>query len=456
MSVEQLREERGQITRDTLDGIIPKRVLCSVSISQYALAEMSGIDPRECYWAPEKLEPIADELCNRIHSDGSLMGFQVLQPSKYQGIGSKSIIMSSSGMIQHPNTHMLEPEEWDEFIEDPYAFIVEKAIPRENTALNYAENPSRIQMAMTLSDQACAMVNQKNFAVQGRLSAKYGYFPGYMGGGGGYAPMDILSDELRSFSGMLTDVRRHRDKVIAAVEAISPANYLDSHPADMSKYTRYAYGFYPFHMATFMREKDFADIWWPSLKRQWDGLASEGIRSAAFLEHDWTRLLDYVADLPTGSLFTFELTDPVELKKKLGKKMILSSGFPIEYLSQVSAEEAADKTKEWLDIMAVDGNYMFGLNKGILVAADVKVENLEAVVNTVLEYGQYGDQAGKKVGEEFHKEDYKPANLPEFKSRAFKTWEQYLEENPNTPESAKDIVMAAEVNMLHSYFALLK
>lgn len=450
--IEKLYNERKEDNHAVLDGFIPKRVPINLSVTSFAVAELAGVDPKLSYWDPSVLLDKAIELGERIPTDVNILGRSVLQPSRYEPLGSIAIVMGANGFMQHPNTHMMEPEEYDEFCEDPYAFIVEKGVPRVSKEL---ADPSRVSMAISISDNMVAAYNGKLGAVNKKISDKFGYFANPPVGGGGYAPMDILSDQLRSFSGMLTDVRRCPDKVKAAVEAVSPMNYMDSRPGNPAIYTRYSYGFYPFHMATFMRPKDFENLWWPALKRQWDGLASEGFRCGAFLEHNWDHLLDYIQDLPTGSLFTFEYTDPKLLKEKLGKKMVLSSGFPMQYLTQVSPEEAADKTKEFLDIMAPGGGYMFGLDKSILVAADVHLENLEAVAKTVREYGVY-DNPGERCLEEFHKEDYKPANLPQFKSRLFKTWEQYKEQNPNTPEAAKPYVEAAEKAMVKFYLGLLK
>ena len=447
-------EERKENRHNVLDGIVPKRVPINLSIGAFAIAEYAGVDPRLAYWDPQILEEKAFELAERIPTDTCIMGRSVLSPTKYQALGSESIKMASNGFMQHPNTHMMEPEEYDEFIEDPYAFIVEKATPRVNRAIDPAFNPGRAAYAFMQADMISKSAGAPASATIKRLNEKYGYFSDPPVGGGGYAPMDILSDQLRSFSGMLTDIRRCRDKVAAAVEAVSPLNYFASAPGNPAVYTRYAYGFYPLHMATFMRIKDFEELWWPAFKRQWDGLASEGYRCGGFLEDNWNKLLDYLQDLPVGTVFTFEYTDPKALKDKLGNKMVLASGFPIKYLSQYTVEQAVDKTKEFLDIMAVDGGYMFGLDKSILCAADCKLENLEAVAKTVLEYGVYSNP-GVETGMEFKKEDYKPAGLV-FESRMFKTWDRYLEENPNTPEEAKKYVMAAEVAMLKEYIGLLK
>ena len=296
---------------------------------------------------------------------------------------------------------------------------------------------------------------QKTAKLGAKLSKKFGYPTKARGGGGSYAPMDILSDQLRSFTGMCTDIRRHRDKILEAVEAVSPLNYFVARPPDPDTYTRDAYGFYPLHMATFMRTKDFEDLWWPSFHRQWTDLASDGFRCGAFLEDDWTNLLDYVQDLPTGSVFTFEYADPRKFKEKLGKKFVLSGGFPVKYLTQCTKQEAIDKTKEWIDIMAPGGNYIFGFDKGILTMADCNLDTLEAVVQTVLDEGKYSN-AGEATGEVFNKDDYTKSDLPEFNSSMYKTWEEYKAEHPNTPEDAKKTVMDAEFATVKFYYSLLQ
>ncbi|NLZ92757.1 MAG: uroporphyrinogen decarboxylase [Firmicutes bacterium] len=453
--IENLRKEREQITKDVYDNKIPKRVPVNVSLGLFAAAEYAGVDPREAYWNPGLLEEAGERLCEMIPSDSSVLGGAILTPTKYQALGSKSIVMSETGFMQHPNTHMMEPEDYDAFIEDPYATIVETCVPRVYKNLDYKKDPVRAMFTISQANECHGKAMAISAQVSKRLADKFGYpnMSFRMGGGGGYAPMDILSDQLRSFTGMSVDIRRNRSKVQAALDAVYPLNYKKCLPPDMSKYTRYAAGFYPLHMATFMREKDFAELWWPSFHRQATDFASLGIRIGAFLEDDWTRFLDYVQDLPTGTYLTFEYGDPKAFKEKLGKKHILGGGFPIKYLTTLTKAEIIDKTKEWLDIMAPGGQYSFGFDKSPLVFNDVNLENLKAVVETVLEYGVY-DNPGTPTGEIFNKEDYTHSEYVPFKSRIYKTWEQYKEEHPFTPENAKPIVMGAEDSIFNFYYSL--
>ncbi|MBR2780499.1 MAG: uroporphyrinogen decarboxylase [Eubacteriaceae bacterium] len=454
--IEKLREERAQNLSDVYNNRIPKRVPCSVSMGLSAVAEFAGVDPKEAFWNYGLLEEAADKLCAMIPSDGCVAGGSVLSPAKYQALGSRAIVMGADGFMQHPNTHMMEEDEYDLFIEDPYAFMVEVGAPRTNKNLDYKNNPVRALMAINQANQISAAVMGNTAKVSAKMAAKYGYPAGArVRGGGGYAPLDILSDQLRSFSGMSTDIRRRPDKVEAAVEAMFPWEYEHCKCQDIEHYSRNAVANYPLHMATFMRPKDFERLWWKPWLSMINSYAAMGVRSGAFLEDNWDRFIDYLQDVPTGTQFTFEYTDAKTLKEKLGKHCVLGGGFPLKYFSQCTKDEAIDKAKEWLDIMAPGGQYYFGLDKSALVLADVNLENMKAVVETVLKYGVY-DNPGEETGEIFHKEDYTELKVDEFKSRDFLTWEQYKELNPNTPEIAKKTVMDQEIAIRSFYYGLMQ
>ena len=452
IDAKKLAEERAANTHAVYNNKIPARVPVAASLNYFAMSQYAGVDPREAYWNVSLLEDATDELCALIPSDGMLLNRAILNPNKYQALGSQSIVMGSTGFMQHPNTHMMEAEDYDAFIEDPYATIVEVCVPRTYKSLDFRKDPARAMAAVTQCLQISGKAGSEYGALSKKMADKYGY-PAMVGyGGGGYAPLDILTDQLRSFSGMSSDIRRHRGKVKAALDAIYPLNYKKGLP-NLDAYTRDATIFFPLHMATFMREKDFEELWWPYWLRQITDYASLGVRSGGFLEDDWTRFIDYLQDAPTGSYYTFEYGDPKLFKEKLGKKYVLGGGFPLKNLTVCTKSEVIDKTKEWLDIMAPGGQYSFGFDKGALALADVNIENLKAVIETVVEYGVY-DNPGTPAGDLFSKEDYKHSEKTEFKSRIYRTWEQYLQEFPYTPEIAKSTIMAAEDSMLDFYYGL--
>ena len=440
--VKRKKEERTQIYHDVYDNKIPARVPVNVSLSLNVVADYAGIHGKEALWHPEKLEKAADELCSMIYSDTCVFGMQILLPAKYQTLGANNMKVSNTGFMQHPSQVGFFPEDYDAFIENPYDCIVERVLPR-----NFQElaTPGRNMFAIANAQKASNAVAGANLAVIAKLNEKYGYYTAEPGTGGGvYAPLDILTDTLRSLSGMSLDIRRMPDKVKAAVEAVYPLNYRVGLPQKIDNYGR---AFFPLHLATFMKEKDFVPLFWEPWLRQVTDYASLGYHSGAFCEHDWMRYLDYLNQLPVDTTLQFEQGDPKIIKEKLGRKYILTGLFPLSTLRVCTKQECIDKTKEFLDIMMPHGKFIFSFDKNALALADVNLDNLAAVCETVRDYGVY-DNPSEVAGEQFRKEDYVHSEVAPFHSKYYKTWEQYLEENPNTPESAKDMVMRLEDEMV--------
>lgn len=444
-----LQEERTQLFHDVYDNKIPKRVPINVNLSLNVIADYAKIHGKEALWHPAILEEAADELCAMIPSDICLYGMQILLPSKYQTLGANNMEVSSTGFMQHPNHVGFYPEDYDAFIEDPYACIIERVIPRNFRALDIKNNPGRAIMSIYQAAYGSNATLAENASVVKKLNDKYGYYPGDPRAGV-YAQIDILTDTLRSLSGMAMDIRRMPDKVMAAVEAVYPLNYK---VGLMPQFNNYSMVFFPLHLATFMKEKDFLPLFWKPWLRQVTDYASLGLHSYGFCEHDWMRYLDHLMELPTDTRLQFEQGDPKTIKEKLGKKFILTGLFPLSILRTCNKQQCIDKTKEFLDIMMPGGKFIFSFDKSALTLEDVNLENLIAVCETVRDYGVYSN-AGEKAGDEFRKEDYKHSEIPEFKSKYYRTFEDYVKEFPNTPESARADVMALEDLMVKYIYSI--
>ena len=451
-TAEELRAKRVKMYQNVYDSIVPERVPIDVSLNLNVVAEYAGIHGKEAYWNPDSLYEKADELCAMIPTDICLYGGSILWPSQYQALESNCMKLSQTGFMQHPNHVGMLPEDYDAFIENPLDCIVERILPRNYQGLNpQREDPLRTMLSIAVAQDAISKTRAKSGSVTSRLAAKYGYFTPEPGTGTGcYAPLDILTDTMRSLSGMSMDIRRRRDKVKAAVEAIYPLNYAVGIPP---KITPYGHVFFPLHLATYMKEQDFVPLWWEPWLRQVTDYASMGLHSTAFCEHDWMRYLDYLKDLPTNTVLQFEQGDPKVIKETLGEKFILKGLFPLSTLRTCDTAECVRRTKEFLKIMMPGGKFLFAFDKNPLTLSDVSLDNLKAVCETVMEYGVY-DNAGEQCGDVFRQEDYVHSEVPPIQSKYFRTWEQYLELNPNTPESAKAQVMASEMAWVKYVYGL--
>ena len=445
------KEERQQLFSDVYNNKIPRRVPVNVSLSLDVVSGYQGISRKDALWNPSLVEDAADQLARRIETDVCVFGGNPRYPSQSQAMGSINSVMSSTGLMQHPNVVGLLENEYDRFIEDPYACMWEVILPRLYRELSGVNGERRL-FALYQGMQAKGEDLAKIGAVNQKLTQQYGYYTAPYGvNAAAYACMDFITDNIRSFSGISFDIRRRPGKVAAAAEAVYPFNYLVGKPA-----VPHAEGacFFPLHMPTFMREKDFVKLWWPTFFRQAVDYASLGVHTRAFCEDDWMRYLDYIQELPTDTRLQFEYGDAKLIKERLGKKFILTGLFPLGTITQCSRQECIDRTKAFLDVMAPGGKFIFGFDKSPLVFADVNIDNLAAVCETVKEYGVY-DNAGERAGDAFNPADYTHSDAPAFVSRYYRSWEEYLALYPETPDSARPRVEKLERGMLGLVYGLL-
>ncbi|AOT71001.1 uroporphyrinogen decarboxylase family protein [Geosporobacter ferrireducens] len=450
--VKALQQERISIFYDVYDNKIPKRVPVNLSIPFEALAEFGGINIVEAQWNPMIAEGALDKLCQTIYTDVCPGGSSLRYPSYYQALESQSFVMGSNGFFQHPEVVGMLPEEYDYLIEKPYDCLLEKVIPRQYKALNL-EDP--VNMAISFAKSILGYNNDMMLGgtLMGKMIEKYGYYPGGPIASGGFteAPFDFLADQLRSFKGVSMDVRRMPEKVAAACEALYPIVLKKGMPKVVSNYSQV---FLPLHMPTFMREKDFEKLWWPSFKKLLEEYASMGIHCRIFCEDNWDRYLDYLYDLPTDTVLQFEYGTPKLIKEKLGKKHIITGLFPLTYLKTHTKEECVNLAKEYIDILAPGGKYIFMLDKNPLSINDVNMENLIAVAETVRDYGVYSN-AGETAGMQFNKEDYKATPSRPLESKYFKTWDQYKAANPEVSDFGQEKLQGFEERIFQYLMFLL-
>ena len=63
--------------------------------------------------------------------------------------------------------------------------------------------------------------------------------------------------------------------------------------------------------------------------------------------------------------------------------------YPSTILREGTKQQCIDKAKEYLDILMPGGNYIFSPQKSPLRKNDINVENVQAVIACVREYGVY-------------------------------------------------------------------
>lgn len=377
-------QEKNKLFEDVYDRKIPDRAPILVGVDNAFCLEYAGMDlKKEQYSAEKNLEAI-----ERVTADfdTDIVGGLVLRiPSVYKFLGARNFVMGGDGFIQHPNIVGLEIEDYDDFIEDPYKTIWDKVFPRLYGEIEKGGMAAYKAITKSFFD-LFSFLGKINGGSVG-IANKYGKSTySLVGGGVSCVPFDILSDQLRSFTGIMTDIRRHPEKVIAACEALTPMAIKAGLAPNSSKYNR---SFIPLHMGPYLKPKDFEKFYWPSFKAFVEGLDAAGAGTNIFVEEDYSKYIDYLADLPAGQYLMVEYGDAKFFKEKLEDRHILSGFYPVSLLKTGTKKECIDKAQELIDILAPGGNYIFAFDKSIIRLDDVNVDNLKAVLTYVKENAVY-------------------------------------------------------------------
>lgn len=365
------------------DGKMPSRVPILTNIDNAFCLKYAGYSLKKEQYSIEKtLEAI--DVTTRDFDGDTVLGLTIRLPQLYKILGAKNFKMGADGFLQHPEVRGMEVEDYDAFIADPVKTLWQTILPRIYEELNRPGFEGQKVLAKAFFTFANSMAALGEGYQQ--IAEKYGWSTYTMASAASAEPLDTLSDQLRSFSGISKDIRRCLDKVITACEALPPVCLKAGVNPASSRYNR---TFIPLHMAPYMREKDFLKFYWPTFKAYVEGLNAAGAGANLFVEEDWSRYLDYLNELPENTLMVFEYGDPKEIKAKVGSRHIVSGLYPIGLLKSGTEQACIDKAKELIDIFAPDGGYIFGFDKAILRLNDINPANLKAVFNFVHEYGIY-------------------------------------------------------------------
>lgn len=431
MDVNELRSYRKKLYTDLFTNVIPDRVPVQDGLGVEYLIQYSGRNLlcAQYEYSEEMLIDVYDKAAREVLRGDTLgAGYarNAVGIMMDQNVANR---MGASGFIQHPEVSCMSPDEYDEFIENPYDFFLEKVSPRQSrqVAKGGAFRSRAVLMRyLSAMDQNAAFANATSL-----MAERYGFHREPAGSSSiTQPPFDIIADFCRGFSHIPMDMRRCPEKLHAAMDAIMPFILRMGVPANPNVLGSAKI---MTHMPAFLSLKQYEEFYLPQFVDQHHIYAEKGIYLSDFLEQDWTRFVDSLDEMPMGTRFYMEKGDPKKFKDGLGKKFVLGGMYPIAMLRSGTKEQCIDKAKELLDIMAPGGNYYFCMDKSALSLEDVNVENYIAVLEYIKENYHY-DNAGELVNTELKREDTivtgKAKKYPEFKSKYILTFDEYKKEYP--------------------------
>lgn len=208
-------------------------------------------------------------------------------------------------------------------------------------------------------------------------------------GGFSKAPFDFIGDSLRGTRGIMLDMYRQPNKVLAAVERLVPMTIQMAASAANASGTPFV--LIPLHKGAdgFMSTADFKKFYWPTLKALILGLIEEGVVPCMFVEGGYNQRLDAIAEsgLPAGrSFWIFDQSDMAEVKKKIGSWACIAGNVPASLFKAGTPAQMEAYVKKVIDTCAPGGGFM--ISPGAVID-QAETENVHTYFKAALEYGVY-------------------------------------------------------------------
>ena len=338
-----------------------------------------------------------------LAGQGKIMELQ--DPKNMRWAGMPGDVIDKNSIQQYIEYPFLLDDEFEEFFTDRTGWSIRKAYPRTSNIteclkdFNLEFGYSGVAgLATQFSKPAMKELIQKLWVINDML-AEYGKkaaqlakdveedgYPIVQGGGAG-VPFDAYSDHLRGTIESLADLYTRPEDVerYIAEEHQKTLAMIRSMKGKMEG----KHIFMALHkgMDGFMSDEHYEHFYWKHLQEIICTIIEAGQVPYIYTEGNYNSRLKFLADVPKGKvLYHFETVDMAEAKRILGDVACISGGFATQTLTFGSKQQVIDEVKRLIDICAPGGGFIFETSFGMDYC---KRENVEAMFDTVREYGKY-------------------------------------------------------------------
>lgn len=398
--------------KDVIQLRVPDRVPIYANIGFFP-AYYAGMSPEEAMYDYDKLitawRNLILDLQPDVHGGSAIPGpgraYEILDYRLYLWPGHGTPVDTPYQCVE---AEYMKVEEYDALIQDPSDFWLRTYLPRIFGALEPLKSleslTSVVEMPFTGAYLASYGVPEVRSAFKALLAAGQeaarwrkaiavcnkslleAGFP-LLAGSSTKAPYDTLADTLRGTRGIMVDMYRQPDKLLAALERLTPLMIRMGVAGARSSGRPLV--FIPLHKGAdgFMSQEQYRIFYWPTLKKVLLGLIDEGLVPFIFAEGTYDTRLEIVQDIPRGkTVWQFDDTDMARAKAVLGKTACIAGNVPISLLSTGTPGEVKEYCKKLIDVAGKGGGFIL-TSAGVIDKA--KPENVRAMIEFTKEYGVY-------------------------------------------------------------------
>jgi len=379
-------KERIKLFRDAYEMKNTSRVPCIPGVGDYVLrragiSEYDALYSEESYFQPvidfnKEFDP--DSAIIAIGLPGKVLDIIDYKVYRWAGHG-----LPKDNTIQMVEGEYMKAEEYPDLLSDPTGFWLHTYLPRVcGTCAPLAKMPNfpllqeivniggaMIPLGMPdvqemlkklMEAGSITMQRMMNSMKLGRQLSGMG-FPSAGLGGGAFckAPFDQIGDTLRGVKGMVMDMYRQPDNVLAACDKMLEISLRDA--IKTCDILGSPFAMFPLHKGAdgFMSQEQFNKFYWPTLKAFMEGLNEEGIIPLLFAEGRYNNRLETIADYPRArSIWYFDQTDMRRAKEILGDVACIQGNVPSSMMQTASVDRLKAYCEELLEIFADDGGFI--------------------------------------------------------------------------------------------------
>lgn len=409
---EELYKERLKRVEDVIHLKVPDRVPLLLS-SNFFPTNYSGLNCQEAMYDYDRIEKSGKKFILDFQPDMYRNPYRFAFGHLLEYFNHKQLMWPGHGVsplhsFQFIEGEYMKAEEYDDFLSDPSDYIMRTYLPRICGALEPLKMLPRLSsMHYTDVMMSSAVLNTLEFTDMMKTLFKAGAevqkirnramafdeeikklgFP-MESAGNVVAPFDYIGDYFRGTRGIMLDMYRRPDKLLAAMEKVLPliieSAVLSAKKAGVPRI------FIPLHKGAegFMSIEQFKTFYWPGLRKLMLAFIDEGLTPFPFFEGYYQSRLEIIGDIPRAkAVYRFEHTDLSVVKKVLGDRVCIRGNVPASLLCTGSPEEVKACCKKLIDTVGKGGGFILDGANGI--PDEAKVENARAMVDAAREYGVY-------------------------------------------------------------------
>lgn len=405
-----LYAERLKRVMDAVELREPDRVPVAF-FNMFWLARYGGISYREAMYDYERLTAIARRALLEFEPDMyALPHLLTAVGPAMERLGYRQLEWPGHGTAdnvsyQYLDREYMKPEEYDDYLLDPTGFYLSKYLPRVGGAFDGIQglplfpglyylrlvvaarsfaSPGVVRAFAALKDAGDEAMRLAQHANAFAAEMEQLGFP-LTNGATAPAPFDFFADYFRGSKGIMLDMYRRRDKLLAAIERATV--FITRQTIATCKASSSRIVFIPLHWAFdgFMSLEQFKVFFWPSLSKLMLALIDAGLIPMPLWEGDCTTRLETIADIPRGkAIYWIERADLARCKEVLGEVVCLRGNVPASMLTTGTPAEVDAFCRRIIERVGRGGGLI--LDCGIGIPDEARLENVRAMFQSARKY----------------------------------------------------------------------